>query len=154
MDSGQRLVLIDTNIFVIDLRYKRDVHYKDNQSFLEYIKNNKNGFTTIFNLLEICGILSFNLNEKQLTHLWKYFQKRYAVTVIPEPDLNTRIPQIKQKDIFNLLKKRLSLGDALMLFIAENNLSFISTLITWDKEHFAGKYNGQIFTPDEFLKVM
>jgi hypothetical protein len=39
-----------------------------------------------------------------------------------------------------------------MLFIAENNLSFISTLITWDKEHFIGKYNGQIFTPDEFLK--
>jgi len=37
VDAKQDLVLIDTNIFVIDLRYKRDAHYKTNQTFLDYI---------------------------------------------------------------------------------------------------------------------
>jgi len=81
VDAKQDLVLIDTNIFVIDLRYKRDAHYKTNQTFLDYIAKKKTGFTTIINLLELCGILSFNLSEKQLNELWVYFQDRYRVTV-------------------------------------------------------------------------
>ncbi len=65
MDAKQDLVLIDTNIFVIDLRYKRDVYYKTKRRFLDYMAKKRTGFTTIVNLLELWGILSFNLNEKQ-----------------------------------------------------------------------------------------
>jgi hypothetical protein len=63
--SKQELILIDTNIFVIDLRYKRDTSFKPNQSFLSVVAQNGSGFTTIVNLLELCGILSFNLNQDQ-----------------------------------------------------------------------------------------
>ena len=35
------LILIDTNIFVIDPRYKRDVCYKTNRRFLDYIAENE-----------------------------------------------------------------------------------------------------------------
>ena len=94
MDAKQDLVLIDTNIFVIDLRYKRDAHYKTNQTFLDYIAKKRTGFTTIINLLELCGILSFNLSEKQLNELWVYSQDRYQVTVLPVPDLETDFPNI------------------------------------------------------------
>jgi hypothetical protein len=34
--AKQELILIDTNIFVIDLRYKRDKSYKLNQSFFPF----------------------------------------------------------------------------------------------------------------------
>jgi predicted nucleic-acid-binding protein len=60
--SKQELILIDTNVFVIDLRYKRDTNFRLNQSFLSFVAQNGSGFTTIVNLLELCGILSFNLN--------------------------------------------------------------------------------------------
>ena len=56
MGSKQELVLIDTNIFVIDLRYKRDVNFKLNKSFLSFVAQSGSGFTTIVNLLELCGI--------------------------------------------------------------------------------------------------
>jgi len=148
----QGLILVDTNVFVIDLRYKRDVAYKSNRAFLDYISKRQTGFTTIVNLLELCGILSFNLNEKQLTELWFYFQERYHVTVLPAPDLKTDFPNIAIKEILDLLMSRVSLGDALVVAVAQKHLPFISTMVTWDKIHFENVFPGTVLTPDEFLQ--
>ncbi len=152
MDSRQEIALIDTNIFIIDLRYKRDIHFKSNRAFLEYIAQSKRGFTTIINLLEICGILSFNLSEKQLFELWHYFYDKYKITVLPSGDMESNFPAVKVKRIFELLKKRLSCGDALMIAVVEKHLSFISTIVTWDKDHFLGKFSGTVLTPEEYLE--
>ncbi len=95
MGPKQDLVLVDTNIFVIDLRYKRDTNYEINRAFLDHIGEKRNGFTTIVNLLELCGILSFNLNEKQLIELWFYFRDRYGVVVLPDPSFETKFPVIE-----------------------------------------------------------
>ena len=70
------------------------------------IAQNGTGFTTTVNLLELCGILSFNLNEKQLLALWFYFQDRYEVNVLPIPTFDTNFPTIGIKEIFDQLKKR------------------------------------------------
>ena len=151
--SQQELVMIDTNIFVIDLRYKRDIYYKKNKEFLTTIAENKTGFTTIINLLELCGILSFNLSEKQLLELLLYFQDRYKVTVLPNNNIDTNLPKIGIKELFDLLKKRTSFGDALLIAVARKHMAFISTMVTWDKSHFEGKFPGTVLTPDEFLKT-
>ncbi len=151
MGSKQELILIDTNIFVIDLRYKRDTNFKLNQSFLSSVAQSGSGFTTIVNLLELCGILSFNLNQDQLLDLWTFFQDRYNITVLPEPDLQSDFPSIKINRLFSVLCKKTSFGDALMISIAEKYLSFVSTLVTWDNEHFKDKFAGSILTPNEFL---
>ncbi len=151
LGSKQEPVLIDTNIFVIDLRYKRDVHYKNNLAFLTFIAQRGTGFTTTVNLLELCGILSFNLNEKQLYELWFYFHDRYKVTVLPTVDIESNFPTIGINEIFDLLNKRISLGDALMLAVSRRHLAFISAMVTWNKDHFEGKFPGTVLTPDEFL---
>ena len=83
MGSKQELILIDTNVFVIDLRYKRDTNFRLNKSFLSFVAQNGSGFTTIVNLLELCGILSFNLNQDQLLDLWTYFQDRHKINILP-----------------------------------------------------------------------
>lgn len=152
MDPQEGLTLIDTNVFVIDLRYKRDVHYPPNRDFLRTIGERGTGFTTLINLLELCGILSFNLNEKQLHDLWRYFEKRYNVTVLPAPDITSGFPTFPIQDLFEHLQKRIPLGDALMLTVAAKYLSFVSTLITWDRDHFLGKFPGDVMTPGEFLR--
>ena len=64
MGAERSIVLIDTNVFVIDLRYKQDIHYRANRKFLEAIGKAGAGFTTIVNLLELCGVLSLNLNGR------------------------------------------------------------------------------------------
>ena len=152
MGPKQDLVLVDTNIFVIDLRYKRDANYEINRAFLDHMAEQKNGFTTIVNLLELCGILSFNLNENQLFELWSYFQDRYGVVVLPVPMLETNFPGIEIKEIFNLIKRKTSLGDALMISVAKKHLPFISTMITWDNMHLKNVFYGRVLTPEEFLQ--
>jgi len=146
------MIFIDTDIFVIDLRYKRDPFFKINLEFLNYISEKRTGFTTIVNLLEICGILSFNLNEQQLIELWFYFQERYHITVLPVPDLEANFPAIQINEIFDLLKTKTSLGDALVLAVAFKYLPFISIMVTWDKDHFVSKFPGTVFTPEEFIQ--
>jgi hypothetical protein len=41
------------------------------------------GATAVFNLLELAGILSFNLNEQQLLNLLTLFPEQYHVAVLP-----------------------------------------------------------------------
>ena len=151
MGSKSGLVLIDTNIFVIDLRYRRDIHYDNNLTFLNGVAEKGVGFTTIVNLLELCGILSFNLNEKQLLELWCYFQDKYKVTVLPTPELSSNFPTTGIQELFDVLKNRASLGDALMLTVAAKYLPFVSTLVTWDEEHFKGQFHGSVLTPEEYV---
>jgi predicted nucleic acid-binding protein len=148
----QDLVLVDTNIFVIDLRYKKDTNYETNRAFLDHIGEKRNGFTTIVNLLELCGILSFNLNEKQLIELWFYFQDRYGVVVLPVPSFETTFPVIEIKEIFDLMKNRTSLGDALMISVAKKHLPFVTTMVSWDDLHFKNISPGTVLTPEEFME--
>lgn len=150
MGAKKELILIDTNIFVIDLRYKRDTNYKANQEFLSITAQSGNGFTTVINLLELCGILSFNLNRNQLLDLWTYFQDRYRITVLPEPNFKSALPEIEIRELFDILCKKTSLGDALMMAVADKHLPFVKTMVTWDSEHFNDKYSGIVLTPEEY----
>ena len=152
MGSKQDLVLIDTNVFVIDLRYKRDTNYQINRIFLDHIGDTGTGFTTIVNLLELCGILSFNLNEIQLIELWSYFQDRYGVVVLPVPSFETSFPAIELKQIFELTKGRTSLGDALMISVAIKHLPFVSRMASWDDIHFETIFPGTVLTPEKYMK--
>lgn len=154
MGSQEELILIDTNIFVIDMRYKRDVHYKKNQIFLYAIAQTDTGFTTIVNLLEICGIFSFNLNQKQLFNLWIYFQERYKVSVLPPPDMQSKFPTLEISKLFDILCKKMSFGDAMVLAVAEKYLPLAKTMVTWDKEHFENKYPGKVLTPEEYITTL
>jgi len=150
MGPQKDLILIDTNIFVIDLRYKRDINYGSNVKFLERIAGGGTGFTTLVNLLELCWILSFNLNDKQLIDLWSYFEKRYGISVLPPPDMNSDFPALSIESLFDQIRKRIPLGEALILAVAAQYLPFVSTFVTWDKTHFEEKFPGRVITPSEY----
>jgi len=150
--AERTLVLIDTNVFVIDLRYKQDTHYRANRRFLDAIGEAGTGFTTIVNLLEICGILSFNLNDRQLRELWLYFEQKYRVTVLPDTGLDATLPSLRIRELFEWIKKKLSFGDAYILAVALKQIPSLSVMITWDKEHFKGKFKGALYTPTEYLQ--
>lgn len=153
MGAKKELILIDTNIFVIDLRFKRDTNYKANRELLSIAAQYGNGFTTIINLLELCGILSFNLNQNQLLDLWTYFQDRYKITVLPEPNFQNALPEIEIRALFDILCTKTSLGDALMMAVAAKHLPFVKTMVTWDSEPFKERYSGNVLTPDEYRTI-
>jgi predicted nucleic acid-binding protein len=149
----KEIVFVDTNIFVIDLRYRRDKKYRVNQEFLEDIAGSRTGITGIFNLLELCGILSFNLNERQLRELYHYFPRRYRIEVLPSLSLGMSIPQISLEKIFQVISRKLPLGDALIIALLEIYLPPVSIFVSWDIKHFKEKLSIPVLTPEEYLRL-
>ena len=108
------------------------------------------GFTSIYNLLEITGILSFNLNEKQLKEFFISFPKMFNVNVIFPKNSTEETVCIDIEDTFHIILKKMSFLDAIILDIFEK--SKIKTFITWNTKDFKGKTKKKVLTPKEFLK--
>jgi len=146
-------VFIDSNVFIIHLRYQRDKNFEVNKKFLELVINGKiQGFTSIYNLLEIAGILSFNLNEKQIKEFFINFPKIFNVSIIFPENSTEETVCIDIEDTFSLILKKMSFLDAVILNIFEK--SKIKTFITWNAKDFKEKTNKKVLTPEEFLKSL
>jgi hypothetical protein len=149
------LIFVDSNVFVIDLRYKKDKNYTLNKSFLDYLYHAKTGITSVFNILEICGILSFNLNESQLLELYHYLPDKYNIQLIPSSLVELSLPQLLIGKVLNVITRKVGLGDALIISVIENYAPHITHFISWNAVHFRNKIRAStppgILTPEEFL---
>lgn len=151
----KEVIFVDSNVFIIDLRYKKDKDYKINKSFLDYLYEKKTGITSVFNLLEICGILSFNLNERQIVELYHYFPDKYNVEIIPSPLLELSLPQLAIRKVFEVINRKVSFGDALIISLVESYIPHITHFLSWNAIHFKKKISVEaslkVLTPREFL---
>ncbi len=152
MDATTGVTVIDTTVFIIDLRYKRDRHFAINRAFLAWIARTRRRATTLFNLLEVCGILSFNLNEKQLQELFTYFSQRYAVEVLPHATLQSPLPALQTQDLFAVISGKASFGDALIIAAIEKYLPKATHFVSWNARHFVERLSIPALTPKEFLE--
>lgn len=152
MDAQSGLIVVDTNIFVIDLRYRRDRQFTVNRKFLRKLAQTGKGATSIFNVLEVCGILSFNLNARQLRELFHHFSQRYHVQVFPFATLDCPLPLLMGTDLFSHIEQKVSFGDALLMATIVSYLSDASRFVSWDAPHFHGKMRLPACTPAEFLR--
>ncbi len=150
-ETQMKKVFIDTNVFIIHLRYKRDKNYKINKEFLKLVLSVKvKGYISIYNLLETAGILSFNLNSKQIKELFISFPNIFNVEVIfPQKTENTLL-YINIEDILKQIYKKMALLDAVILDLFEK--SNVETFITWNAKDFKDKIKKKILTPREFLE--
>lgn len=152
MVAAPGLTVIDTPVFVIDLRYPRDRHFSSNRSFLDRIASEGRAATTIFNLLEVCGILSFNLNVAQLNELFHYFAQHYNVEVLPHCTLESPLPPLNTGDLFSSITKKASFGDALIVSTIEKHVPGTARFVSWNARHFKGRLSVPALTPREFLE--
>ena len=144
-------IFIDTDVFVMDLRYKSDKNFSSNQQFLDCLKKKKfKAVTSVFNVLEIFGIVSFNLSDAELLRLYEEFPKQYGVKFLFPAD---RTGELKYdfSRIFRNIQKKQSLGDAQVAYVVEQFQNMVSTFVSWNAKHFAGKLPVPVMTPKEFL---
>lgn len=146
------LTLIDTPVFVIDLRYRRDRYFTANRSFLSRMAEEGKGATTILNLLEVCGILSFNLGERQLKELFHYFPQRYNVEVLPHGSLESPLPALRTEDLFGVIARKTGFGDALIVAAIEKYIPQAARFVSWNARHFKDRLAIPSLTPREFLQ--
>jgi predicted nucleic acid-binding protein len=142
-------VFIDSDLFVRDLRYKRDKKKELNNKFLKKVKGKKiPGVTSIFNLMEICGILSFNYSEKDLVDLYSDFTNHYNIQILfpsnSSGDLQYDIPQI-----FEQIQKKQCHGDAEISYVVNRFADQLKYFVSWNSIHFEGKLNVPVMTPDQ-----
>ena len=75
------MVLLDTNVFVIDRFFRRDERYEVNRRLVAKLPRMEAGFC-IFSLFELCGISSFNLSPEELKRWSYHFDEVYSVEIL------------------------------------------------------------------------
>ena len=145
-------LFIDTDVFVRNLRYRNDKHTIENDRFLDLVQKKEIvGFTSIYNLLELCGILSFNLSAESLLHLYGGFQKRFQLRQILFGTFSDENLILNINTLFAQILKKMSFGDALIAACVEYHEDLIEGFVSWDVKHYTNKLNLDVFTPSTVL---
>lgn len=144
------MICIDSDIFLIDLRYPRDRRASQNRAFLDAVARSGRGATTVFNLLEIVGILSFNLDEQLLLDLYAHFPRRYQIRILPYQDPRQRLPGLRLGEIVRVMQRKAAFGDALIAALVNRLHAELEALVTWNDEHFRGRVAVEVVTPAKF----
>ncbi len=144
------MIFMDTDIFVIDKLFPNDERYGINKAFLNEAEEK---FTSIFNLFELLGIASFNLNEVELMKLFKGFGEVYGLRILyPSTafiSVNEFVEDLFER-AFQKIKMKMNFQDALILTVAEEH--HCSRFVTWNTKHFLDRTYLNVQTPKEFLE--
>ena len=146
------MILLDTNVSVIDRFFPRDVRYEQNRRLVVTFPRLSVGFS-IFSLLELCGIPSFNISTRDLRRWTHSFEETCPQEILrpqaakeesAEYWLSTFLTSLLER-----IEKRVTLGHAFVLQTAEEFQ--VETLVTWNPKHFADRTNLPVLTPVGFL---
>ena len=146
------MVLLDSNLFVIDRFFPRDAHFSINRRFLDSLSILEAGIST-FTLLELCSIASFNLTPKDL-RLWLYnFPHVYPVRVLDPWGIGTEPSSTWCSqflaDLTDKIARKMSFGDAVLLREAERYS--VAAVVTWNTKDFLRRTTIPVRTPATHL---
>jgi hypothetical protein len=146
------VIFVDSNLFVIDLRYPGDVHYRVNRRVLDRLGRQGLAMTSVLNVLEVCGILSFNLSPASLIELYVHFARRYRLTVVPGGGYETRMPDPTAREVLARMEGGMALKDAEIALVVDQNAAGLDAFLSWNARHFAGKLAVPALTPQKWLR--
>lgn len=147
------MIFVDSNVFVVALRYPRDPNARVNGEFLTRLGDRGDAVTSVINLLEVCGILSFGLNERQLRAVYRHFARRFAVRVVPSGHDGRAIMPATPPEVLSLMGEKMSFGDALVASALARWAPAAQYFVSWDAKHFTGKLPAEAVTPKQFLEL-
>ncbi|MGQ9625915.1 MAG: hypothetical protein ACUVV0_03305 [Anaerolineae bacterium] len=147
------MILNDSNIFIIDRFFPQDVHYAANKQFINRLPF-LDAAISIYSLLEICGLASFNLTAQELAEWFYHFDQVYKITVLFPVGLAEQTAEQFWNDlldeIYRLFTRKMTFIDAAILSLAESYK--VSHLVTWNKKDFEGRTDIMVLTPEEFFE--
>jgi predicted nucleic acid-binding protein len=147
------MVLLDSNIFIVDRFFPRDSLYPQNKAFLEKL-GFINAAVSSFTLLEICGVASFRLSADELDEWLFGFDAMYPAYVLDVygltgNDCGTWWTTFVEEVAANIAKK-MAFGDAVLLREAESYRA--EAIVTWNTKDFARRTQLPVLTPTGFLR--
>jgi predicted nucleic acid-binding protein len=147
------MVLLDSNIFILDRFFPHDSLYTQNKAFIEKLASIDASISS-FTLLEICGVASFRLSADELSAWLFGFGAIYPVSVIDLHGLRTNDGEawwsaFVEQVAANITKK-MTFGDAALLREAENYDA--EAIVTWNTKDFSRRTRPVVLTPTAFLR--
>lgn len=152
------MVIIDSDILLLAFAFQSDSRQKINRTFLDVVQTAQPA-TTIYNLMEVLGQLSFNLSPEKLDKWQSWLVNAYQLTVIwaIEPDkksgLFTFREELYERPFAKMREHRMAFMDALILCLAERTPD-AKCLVTWNAKHFKGKSSLPVMTPEDYLATV
>lgn len=146
------MIVIDTDVLALFHFFTRDPRHDSAVSFMEETRSTLRG-TTIYNLLELTGILSVAGKAE----LGRSLIETYATAADMEvlfPRLSPLSPEVFWADytaeVVDVIARGIRYGDAKVLWVAESNEA--SCLVTWNSRHYHGLTPLPVLTPLDILK--
>jgi hypothetical protein len=151
------MVVIDSDVLLLAFAYPNDERQKVNRTFLESVQTAQPA-TTIYNVMEVLGQLSFNLSAEQLNGSQNWLINAYNLTIIWDTDSKENIDPESWREIIyerpfqKMQTVRMAFMDALILSAAEHAPK-VEYFVTWNAKHFKGKTDLTVLTPEEYLNL-
>ena len=148
------MIVFDTDVLVIYHFFQNDPRYNETRLLLEKVANETKG-VTIFNLLELCGIIASANKLKFSRNLFEQYNESEDIRILT-PQINANVANEDAfwhsvlLSCFSYTQKGMRLGDAAILWTLESNPE-IDAFITWNTKHFKDHTSINILTPSEFL---
>jgi len=147
------MVLLDSNIFILDRFFPRDTLYPQNKAFVEKLASIDASISS-FTLLEICGVASFRLSADELSSWLFGFGAIYPVSVLDVHGLKANDSEawwsIFVAEVAANIAKKMTFGDAVLLREAENYNA--EAIVTWNTKDFLRRTPLNVLTPAAFLR--
>ena len=149
------MVVIDTDVFLIEFAFQTDTRQAVNAEFLNRVQSAEPAIT-VYNLLELLGQLSFNLAPTKLDNWREWLIEVYNLSVLAPVNLDDPTATVNFKqEIFDqpyakMRSHRMAFMDALAINLAEQTPG-VTSFVTSNARHFKNKSTLQVFTPSEYL---
>ena len=147
------MVLLDSNIFIIDRFFPQDAVYPKNRAFVDQLAS-IDAAVSAFTLLEICGVAGFRLSARELESWLFRFTNLYPVLVLDAFGLKGKDADEWWSnfviEVAETISRKMTLGDAVLLREAENY--GLQAIVTWNTKDFSGRTRLPVLTPTAFMR--
>ena len=150
------MVILDTDVLLLAHSFSRDTRQPVNSAFLDKVRTAAPA-TTIYNVMELLGQLSFNVSPDRLSEWKSWLVDAYDLAIVwpfnPDDMISTFSyrQEIYDQPLARMQASRIAFMDGLILGLAERTPG-VDRLVTWNARHFHGKTWLEILTPEMCLE--
>jgi len=149
------MVVIDSDVLLLAFAFANDSKQEVNRAFLEAVQTAQPA-TTIYNVMEVLGQLSFNLSPERLDQWQSWLVDAYQLTIIWMVDDGLKMgkesfrEELYERPYEKMRSVRMPFMDALIISLVERAPD-VECFVTWNARHFKGKTSLKVLTPEEYL---
>jgi len=126
------MIAIDSDVLAVHHLFVNDARFPENFRFMERSANHERG-VTIYNLLELCGIISSAGKAAEAKILFQRYLTAADMQVLYPP---VRLESLADywathnEDLLQRIARGMRLGDAVVLWVAES--ANCEAIVTWN----------------------